>query len=119
MISGDLIPLTFFLPFLIASILFIKTYMEYIKLYREKKNPNYPLLPNEASVYFNMDPIGFIKKLPAMPFLRWKIIFEQHKDQELNESSYRTRKFFWILMIVMIGDFFLHFLALYFNLFSL
>lgn len=119
MINGNLIPLTFFIPFIILTFLYLKTYYKYAQLYRRKKNPDFPLLAGEAKKYFAKDPINYIKRMPIYPFLMWKIIFESHKDPDLDKQAHDTRKYFYIFLFGIIGDFVIHILAISLNLFSI
>lgn len=96
-------------PFIILSALFGITYLRYSKLYRRIKNPSFPLaVYNEPGEFFQKDPVGYIKKVPIMPFLWWKIVFERHSDRDLQRAARRTRLFFWLLLLIGIGNFFFH-----------
>jgi len=117
MISKNIIPLTFFAPQIIAGIIFIRTFNRTLRLYRKKINPDYPILPFEASSYFNKNPIGYILKMPIMPLLIWMILFKNHEDLELNHSCNKARISFLFYIGIMLVTLFVHFLALYYNIF--
>jgi len=116
MIASDIVPITFLVPQFIAGIFFLRIFHGALLLYRRKVNPDYPILPNEAAFYFNKNPLGYILKMPIMPFLTWKILFEKNKDPELDCSIQKAKNSFLTLLMVMFSTFFLHFLALYFRL---
>lgn len=104
---------TFFIFTIIAGLLFIRSYHKLLVVYRKKKNPDFPLLPSESMSYFSEDPIKFLKELPIMPFLRWKIVFETHRDLELSKATNNARKTFAIFVLVIIINFIIQILYLF------
>ncbi|EKD65621.1 MAG: hypothetical protein ACD_50C00032G0008 [uncultured bacterium] len=100
--------ITFFTPFFLGCIIFLRSYKKYVRLYRKKINPDYPLLFGEATNYFSKDPLDYLQKLPIVPLLQWKIIFESHKDQELNELARKTRSSFWVFLAIIFINFLFH-----------
>lgn len=111
----DLLTILFLIPNFFILFLFRKETFNYFKIYRKKKNPNYPLLPRETLTYLHKDPINFFKNLPLIPVKMWKIIFERHSDEELNKAAGKARK---ILLIFYVYDFLFIlfvFLLSYFN----
>lgn len=98
----------YFAPIVLVGFFFISSYIEYIRIYRKVINPQYPLLMGETESYLTKNPSSFLKKLPLIPFLRWKIIFEHHKDKKLNLAATKTRKWFWVFLFVLIVNFVLH-----------
>lgn len=114
MLNDNLLTLIYFLPLIIVLIPYIRSVKNYHKLYREKKNPNFPLL-GEAPAYFVKNPLNFIARLPLFPFIWWKIIFEKHNDIELNASAKKVRKLLLIIFLIILIDFLSFFLLVYFN----
>jgi hypothetical protein len=95
----------------------MKAYNHHRKLYKERIKPNFPLFSDEIPEYFEKNPKRFLLKVPIMPFLWWKIIFENQCDSKVEQSAHTVRKFFWLSIITLFGNLLLHFLGLYFNLF--
>lgn len=62
----------------------------YFNLYRKKNNPDYPLLPGEQGAYLSKNPSHFLKPF-LTPLFMWKIIFEKHKDEELDTAAKNVR----------------------------
>lgn len=114
MLNDNLLTLIYFLPLIIVLIPYARSVIKYHKLYREKKNPNFPLL-GEAPTYFAKNPLNFIVRLPLFPFIWWKIIFEKHNDVELSASAKKVRKLLFIIISIMLFNFFSFFLLVYFN----
>jgi TRAP-type uncharacterized transport system fused permease subunit len=81
---------TFFSLQIIAGIFFAFNAYSYFILYRKKKNPDYPILPREVSKYLYKSHKHFLR-IYLIPFFMWKIIFEHHKDKELNDTAKRVR----------------------------
>lgn len=89
---------TFLLLLIILLILLTWATYAYFSLYRKKKNPDYPLLPGEAEKYINKKSAKFF----VTPFYMWKIIFEKHKDKDLNSASKRVRLFLLIFITAIV-----------------
>src|SRR5260370_23653612 len=88
--------------FIIILLLLNITTYSYFSLYRKKKNPKYPILPQEQSAYLSKDPINFFKILPLIPLRMWKIIFEKHKDKELNNAAKKVRFLIFVFIVLAI-----------------
>jgi hypothetical protein len=99
--------LIYIVLFFAISVFFMKSAREYFALYRKKKNPKYPILPNEAAQYLDEDFMNFLRVFPLIPLFMWKIIFESHNDKQLNYLARRTRNLFFLLILEMVGGFFI------------
>lgn len=86
-------------------IYFIVRYYLLSKEYRKKVNPDYPILPNEASDYFSKNPAKYLKMMPIMPFKQWGIVFQKHSDKELNSKTKSARLAFFGMIIVIFSSF--------------
>lgn len=65
-------------------------------LYREKKNLDYPVLPQEIVTYLYS---GSIYKIFLNPLIMIEVIFARHKDKELATAAKKVR----ILYLTYIG----------------
>lgn len=106
MIDKTLLIVIFFLPFVVVSIFLFRATLTYFVLYRKKKNPKYPVAPNDIQNYLSKDPVQLFKLLPITPFFMWKIIFEKHKDKELNDAAKRVRFFLFLAIGTLVFQFF-------------
>ncbi len=93
--------------FLIVFYLQKATEIKYLRLYRKKINPDYPIFWYEEFRYFTAYQDRYLKIIIG-DFYYWKIIFAKHKDKELNAAAKRTR----YLMILAVIVFFINFLIL-------
>ncbi len=107
MINELLTVFTFFIPILIIMFFFRRASYAFFALYRKKKNPKYPILPQETPEYLSKDPVHFFKVLPITPFFMWKILFEKHKDKELNDAAKKVRFLVFLFIIYIILQFIL------------
>lgn len=102
--------ITVFLCFQIAVCIFYTgAGFSYFGLYRKKKNPDYPLFANELYEYLNKNP-KYLFKIFLTTFFMWKIIFESHKDKELDKLAQRVRFFIFLFFGSIILEFFLIFI---------
>lgn len=101
-----------FTPPVIAGIFYLKALNAYMKLYRKKIDPDYPIMPQEISTYFYQ---GSIDKIFISPFMTLGIIFAEHKDKELAAAVKKVRMFYLAYM----GVSFLMLLILFLLIFTL
>lgn len=99
----DVILLLYFLPIIIVTLLFARAVYNYFKLYRKKKNPDYPILFGEAKNYLHKGSKYFLK-IYLTPFYMWKIIFEKHRDKELNKAANKVRLLFFLYIILIVFE---------------
>ncbi len=95
----------FFLSFFLVGFFLVKAGLAYFRIYKKKKNSKYPIAPEDIQKYLSKDPVTLLKLLPITPFFMWKIIFEKHKDRELNDAAKRVR----FLLFLGIGTLILQF----------
>ena len=103
------------IPFLVAIFIYLvpqvivitflnKALYAYTVLYREKKDLDYPIIPTETFKYISK-PTDFMK-IYLTPVVIWHIIFERHKDKELNAAANKVRfvlfSYFLVLIIELI-----------------
>ena len=100
----DLVFFTFFIPSIVAMYLASQQFLKHTKLYRKEKNPNF-FLPGETMNFFKRDPEKYLQTMIIMPFLWWKIVFEKHKDTELNSSAQKLRILLLIPFIILLIHF--------------
>ena len=94
--------LFYFLPQIIVLIFLTRAFYSYEVLYRKKKNPDYTL-HGEAAEYIFKSPKHFFK-FYLTPFFWWKIIFEHHKDKQLDTAAKRIRRIFLCFFGVVIVE---------------
>lgn len=94
--------LIIFLPILIVGFIFIKAQKKFLRLYRVKKNPPYPVTEEERRKEFYNNPIKFFFNIPITTNKLWKEAFKHHKDSELNNAAKEVRKWFYITITIFI-----------------
>jgi len=116
MIDPNILALIFFVPFIIILILFRRASLTYFRLYREKKNPDFPLVQEDITNHLNKNPYKLIKKIPLTPFFMWKIVlFEHQKDKQLNQLVKKVRMLLFLSIALLLVYFFSFILLAYFN----
>lgn len=106
----DLIFFTFFVPLVIITVLFSQEFQKYGNLYRRLKKPEF-FLPGETPKVFKKDPVKSLRETPMMSIRWWGIVFETHKNHELNRSASRLR----LLLIAFVAIPVLHFFLFFIN----
>jgi hypothetical protein len=100
---------TYVLPVVSTAILFAIAFRNYAAIYRRLKNPNFPLpVGSEAGEFFDRDPVNYVKKMPVMPFLQSRMLFEHHDHPDLAEAAAKARRRFRMFLAVLFGNFLLH-----------
>src|SRR5258708_4169898 len=90
MYNQALILFIYTLPFFIILFFTRKAGLKYFRLYKKKKHPDYPMIPEESIAYIRKDIYHFFKFF-LTPFFWWKILFEKHSDRELNNAAKKVR----------------------------
>jgi hypothetical protein len=74
----------YILPLVIILFFWTRVLYSYGLLYRRKKNDNYSILPGESTDYLYK---GESLKIFASPFTMLSMIFERHRDENLNNAA--------------------------------
>ena len=93
------------LPVIIVGFFWAKTSKDYLKLYRKKINPSYPLSAEEIKQKYHHDSLQFIIDLPYLLKTRWIIFWESHQDRELNILAVKLRSYFYLIVLIMLANF--------------
>jgi len=93
------------LPIVVVGFFWAKTSKHYLKLYRKKINPVYPLSIEEIKQKYYHDSFRFILSLPYLLKTRWVIFWESHQDKELNSLAVKLRGYFYLIALIMVANF--------------
>src|SRR6266704_5512029 len=90
--SQTILIFVIFLSFIIILFLARKAGMSFFRIYKKKKDPDYPMVPGEYLSYLGRD-INHFFKFFITPLFWWKIIFRKYSDKELNIAARKARSF--------------------------
>ncbi len=93
------------MPIIIVGFFWAKTSRNYLKLYRKKINPTYPLSAEEIKQKYYHDSFQFIIDLPYLLKTRWIIFWESHQDKELNSLAVKLRRYFYLIVLIILANF--------------
>lgn len=90
------------IPFILAGIWMIQAQKRYLKLYRKKKNPKFPILQEEIQEYFFKNPIKWYFIAPYAVFHIFKDLWRKNPDSQLESFAKEVRKRYIIMGIVVV-----------------
>jgi|SRR3989344_7402929 len=98
------------LPITVLSFFWQNDYKRYLRLFRKKVNPPYPLSMDEIKQEYYDHPFKFLVSIPIILKTRWVIFWATHQDQELNMLAVKVRKYFFFMILIMVASFILQIL---------
>jgi hypothetical protein len=90
-----------FLIFVIWGVFWIRESQKLFYLY-SKKYLNFPSMPKDLPTL-----LVYSQHFPISPFKAWKIVFQRHKDKEINTAANRVRLLFLIFFLMGALDMFI------------
>lgn len=99
------------IPWIVSGVYLLNAQDEYLKLYKNIKNPEFPVIDTSQEAIFEK-PLENISAFPYMPIVLIKAILGKYNSPILIQATKRLRKWFIInsLMLVFLLVYFIFFM---------
>lgn len=94
-----LISLIVVIPTLLSLKLLLESQRRYLKSYRKKVNPPYPVLPEEMSRRYWLRPHLFLVEVPIITVRLLTSLLDEHHDAELAQLANDVKRR-WLFMLI-------------------
>lgn len=86
-----------------------KPLRRFIKLYKEKIDPDDPIWPSEMSRYYRDKPLQVFTDAPRIIWRRYEILWKDYKNKEVNKAARKASIYYFGMILLILIDLFILF----------